>query len=350
MRLLIADQFSDIGGAQRVLLELLPAFRTQGWEILLAVPGQGELTRRAGVPVADIPCGPFGCGYKTASDHLRFVHQLPVLRKRLRQLVREFGPDVLYVNGPRIVPALGPGLPPVLYHAHSYLKPASVAAVTRYLLRRARASVIGNCRFVLGPIGRGEVVYNGVPDCGFAPHRQHTGRIGIIGRIAPEKGQHVFLEAARLLPDFQFVVCGSTQFGDERAARYERELRKSTSVEFTGWRDDIAAVLQSLDLVVVASLPFAEATTRVIPEAYSAGVPVVASDLPGIREIVSDGETGFLFQPGNAAALARRIHDALNGPAVVASARRAYEERFSLDGFQRRMISSLSRLGASERA
>jgi glycosyltransferase involved in cell wall biosynthesis len=194
---------------------------------------------------------------------------------------------------------------------------------------------------VLDPLGGGKVVYNGVRDCGFAGRRTPTGRVGIIGRIAPEKGQHVFLEAARNLRGLRFVICGSTQFGDSRAEAYLRKLRpiaEELQVEITGWREDIASVLRELDLLVVPSLPFAEATTRVIPEAFAAGVPVLASDLPGIREIVEDGETGFLFRAGDSAALAARIREAMNAPGVVKKARQVYEQRFLLGAFQRRMV------------
>jgi glycosyltransferase involved in cell wall biosynthesis len=98
-------------------------------------------------------------------------------------------------------------------------------------------------------------------------------------------------------------------------------------------------------------MPMAEASTRVIPEAYSAGVPVLASDLPGIREVLTDGETGFLFPPGDAAALAGRIRELMGAPpemlaAVTANARRSFEERFSIDAYQRRLIGSLERVGA----
>ena len=76
------------------------------------------------------------------------------------------------------------------------------------------------------------------------------------------------------------------------------------------WRDDIRTLLNSIDLLVVASLPFAEATTRVIPEAYSAGVPVLASNLPGISEILQDGETGFLIDDLPCDAFAAAVVDA----------------------------------------
>ena len=374
MKILILDQFSELGGAQRVLLELLPAFQREGWTTLLAAPGGGPLRTHAaelGIACREIVCGPFGCGGKSLVDHIRFGAQLIPMRKQLRLLVQEFDPDLLYVNGPRLVPAacsLGAYAPPIVFHSHSYLKPAYLASATGFFLRRTRATILANCRYVLDPL-RGyvqdisaEVIYNGVADCGFRAERRRTGRIGIIGRISLEKGQRVFVEAAahvhRSFPGSSFVIAGATQFGDLPAEKYFtdiRELARGSPVEFIGWQEDVGEVLRTLDLLVVASLPKSEATTRVIPEAFSAGVPVVASDLPGIREILVDGESGFLFPAGDSVALGNRIREILTmAPerlaGVACTARRTYEERFTLPDFHRRIISSLKRVGASDRA
>jgi glycosyltransferase involved in cell wall biosynthesis len=368
MKILIADQYSELGGAQRVLLELLPAIEREGWEIVLALPGDGALRKRAeerGVHCEEIACGPFGCGGKSVADYLRFAVQFPKLTMQLRRLVDQLRPDVVYLNGPRLVPAasrLGIAGPPIVFHAHSYLRHRSVAFITAQCLRRVRASVIANCQFVLEPLrecaAQAEVIYNGVPDCAGTSAKPRSGKIGIIGRISPEKGQHVLLRAARLLqgdlPETSFVIYGDAQFSDDRAGTYLRDLRRLADglpVEFAGWREDIGDVLHGLDLLVVASLPFAEATTRVIPEAYSAGVPVVASDLPGIREILRDGETGFLFAAGEPPALATRIREVVamhpsDIARVIGKARCEFERRFSLDAYHRRMISSLQRAGA----
>lgn len=369
MKILIADQFSDLGGAQQVLLDLLPALQSRGWTCVLAAPDRGPLITRAqdlGVRCEAITCGPFGCGSKSFSDMLRFSMQFPELRAQFRSLLDRHRPDVFYVNAPRLVPAagsLGGPLPPVLFHAHNYLK-KGYAALTGRFLRRAQASVVANCDFVLQPLreyltgSAVEVIYNGVPDYGPSQPRALTGRVGVIGRICLEKGQKVFVEAARIvapyLPHSTFVVCGATQFSDPKAEAYGQAVRERAAglpIEFTGWRDDVRDVLRSLDLLVVPSLPLAEATTRVIPEAYSAGVPVLASDLPGIREILKDGETGFLFPAGKAGALANRIRELMSAPpptlaAVAAKARRQFEERFSIDVYRRRMIQSLERVGA----
>ena len=67
MKLLALDQFSDLGGAQRMLLELLPALRERGWDVLLGLPGTGELfakAREAGARTVAVECGPYASGRK----------------------------------------------------------------------------------------------------------------------------------------------------------------------------------------------------------------------------------------------------------------------------------------------
>src|ERR1051325_9570597 len=211
MNILIADQFSEPGGAQQVLIDLLPACQDSGWTCELAVPGPGPLRTRAeelGIRCHEITCGPFGCGSKSVSDMVRFVTQFSKLRDQFRRLVDAFCPDVLYINGPRLVPAvcsLGHDAPPILFHLHSYLRSRSIAALTGRSLRRADASIVANCRYVLEPLRRYlvnssiEVIYNGVRGCVPGEPDQRISRIGMVGRISPDKGQEVFIRAARLV-------------------------------------------------------------------------------------------------------------------------------------------------------
>jgi glycosyltransferase involved in cell wall biosynthesis len=135
------------------------------------------------------------------------------------------------------------------------------------------------------------------------------------------------------------------------ALSYFEQVREEAAgllVEFLGWRDDINTILSDLDLLVVPSTAI-EATTRVILEAFAAGVPVLASNSGGIPEIVSDGETGFLTPPSDPAKLAGRIRDAMTNPAllhrVAENARRAVREHYTLEQYQGRVMSVLERLG-----
>ena len=123
---------------------------------------------------------------------------------------------------------------------------------------------------------------------------------------------------------------------------YAEEMYRLASrlpVDMLGWRSDVAAVLRDLDILTVPSTP-AEATTRVILEAFSAGVPVVAYAAGGIPEIIRDGENGFLVPECTPEALARRIDDA-RGCDLRSIARRAREEwerRFRIDRYRSEML------------
>ena len=369
MNILFLDQFSDPGGAQRCLLDLLPAVRERGWRAHVAAPGNGDLRARAislGAEFHSIRCGPYESGYKSMGDLARFAMELPGLAREIARLARVTEAGIVYVNGPRLLPAAGFCSRPIVFHCHSYLGKRYAAALAGISL--ARAQVIGSCNFVLEPLrpfvgsSRIEVVYSGCSPatrvCVDIPQKQESLRyIGLIGRMAPEKGLLDFVRAARLLPaNCQFIVCGAPLFSNPAAVRYfdlVHEAAAGLPVEFLGRRDDISAVLSRLDLLVVPSAPV-EGTTRVILEAYAAGVPVVAYSSGGIPEIVRDGETGFLVPPGDPAKLAARIRAALIDPAalhaVARNARRVWLERFTLDEYQRRILNILERVGSKARA
>jgi glycosyltransferase involved in cell wall biosynthesis len=364
MNILFLDQFSDLGGAQRCLLDLLPAVRERGWRAHVAAPGDGDLRSRAvalGAEFHSIRCGPYESGYKSPGDLARFATELPRLAREIDGLARQTGAGIVYVNGPRLLPAASFCSLPLVFHCHSYLGKGYAAAMAGISLSDAR--VIGSCHFVLAPLrpfvgsNRMEVVYNGVersPGAGCTI--AHATSIGLIGRVAPEKGQLEFVQAARMLPaGWRFVLCGAPLFSDPSAAQYLELVRQAAAglpVEFLGWRDDIGAVLSDLDLLVVPSAPV-EATTRVILEAFAAGVPVVAAASGGIPEIVRDGETGFLVPPRDPVRLAAGIRAAVANPAglrmIAQNAHRAWRERFTLAEYQRRILNILERVGSNAR-
>jgi glycosyltransferase involved in cell wall biosynthesis len=367
-RLLILDQFNQLGGAQRCLLDLLPAFIDAGYTMHLAVPGDGPLAdgaRDRGAVVHQIPCGAYRSGQKSWIDAARFVVDLPRQAWRVASLASKHGIDLIYVNGPRLLPAaaLGARGRPVLFHAHSVVTQEAAARLTRWALRSTNATVIAACRFVLGPLTgvlepeRSRVIYNGVAPVKCVRRRRRDNdpwRIGVIGRIAPEKGQLEFIQAARLilsplvLPQrrCEFVVCGDALFSNPRYGRSVRAEAEGLPIEFTGWRDDIGDVLSALDLVVVPSRAV-EATTRVILEAFSAGVPVVAFRSGGIPEIIDDGVTGVLSAP-TARDLASKLLELFsNGGALLncisARAQATFAARFTLDRYRSEVLDAVGR-------
>jgi len=104
------------------------------------------------------------------------------------------------------------------------------------------------------------------------------------------------------------------------------------AVLFTGFRTDVPELLRAMDCFVLASTR-TEGVPQSLLQAFAAGVPVVASAIGGIPEVVKDGETGMLVPPEDAAALARAIESVLSDRAAAAAralrARRLVEERFS---------------------
>jgi glycosyltransferase involved in cell wall biosynthesis len=200
-------------------------------------------------------------------------------------------------------------------------------------------------------------VYLGVEDLS-DPAQPAAGSVrsaGVIGRIAAGKGQLVFLQAARMLeaelPHVRFLICGAPLFSDPEAKHYLDRVRRAAvgaHVEFRGWQDDVRETLSRLDLLVVPSLGD-ECTPRIILEAFSAGVPVVAFPSGGIPEIVRQDETGFLVEPRTAEALAACLRDLLVNrwdgvQQVAARARRAWLERFTLAHFQTRILEAMEEL------
>lgn len=354
MNILFLDQYSESGGAQLCLLELLPAVRERGWKAHVAAPGDGPLLRTASADSVDvIHFGPFTSGRKTPADALRFAAQLPGLRREIASLVKRHAIDLLYVNGPRMLTAAASQSVPMLFHCHSRLRGLEARLAGR-ALRASGATVVAACRHVAEPLWRYtelEIVYNGVGQAVSPAQRRASEaacptRIGVVGRIHPHKGQREFIRAARLLaprfPDRRFLIFGSALFSDPAAVRYAESLQPEAlglPVEFRGWQD--RGVYSELDLVVVPSL-LNEATPRVILEAFSAGVPVVAFATGGIPELIEDGENGFLATPSTAIALADSIAALLERPERMRRAADAafevWQKRFTPQAHQQRML------------
>jgi glycosyltransferase involved in cell wall biosynthesis len=353
MRILCLDQFAQLGGGQLCLLDLLPAFQRNGWEIRAMVPGEGEYAARlraSDCHVEQLRLAHLSNGRKTFTDQFLYLASVVQMTGQLRKLLRGWPPDLLYVNGPRVLPAAAKvsreDQIPLLFHAHHRIAEGSALRLVQTSLNASRASVIACCSYVASslaprvPRSRIRVIYNGVSDYRQSPARRALPiqRVGIVGRIDPEKGQLDFVRAARTVlrrfPQVRFHVVGSPQFS---AGGYWGQVLKESEglpVHFHGWRDDISRVLSSLDLLVVSS-PRSEATPRVILEGLSAGVPVLAYALGGIPEIVEDSRTGFLSAP-TPEALASRMADVLETDLgaidlLAQRARSTWQERFHID-------------------
>ncbi|HEV8148116.1 MAG TPA: glycosyltransferase family 4 protein [Bryobacteraceae bacterium] len=357
MRILFLEQFSEPGGGQRCMLDLLPEVRARGWSALVAAPGDGtlfEMARREGAETARIEMGPYSSSRKTPSDLLRYTRDT----LQLSSWIAAQTADAIYVSGPRplVAAARGARGRAVVFHVQSLLVKKYAARLTRWAIRQSRATVIADSRYIAGPIEKAaasqlHVVFNGVPEIPFREREfGHGGewRIGIIGRIAPEKGQTDFLRAAELvlreLPGARFVICGAPLFSPPEYLEEVKRLAATLPCEMLGWRDDVGEVLAELDLLVVPS-DYLEATTRVVMEAYSAGVPVVAYANGGIPEVIDDGVTGFLVREFTPEGLAKKIVEvtALDLSKVARAGRAAWEQTYNVARYRKEMLDIIAR-------
>jgi glycosyltransferase involved in cell wall biosynthesis len=370
MNILCVEQFSHLGGGQRSLIDLLPGFSERGWQTAIAVPGDGpfpEELRRLGYGTDDLGCSPYTSISKPLNQILQYARELPRLAREINSIVSDRKIDLIYVNGPRFLPpaawvARRRNLP-IVFHCHSRLLQKSAIVLAGMSLRFARANVIACCLQAFEPLRmyvkseRVRVLYNGVQAVGEAPVCLPASlrRVGVVGRIEVEKGQLDFVRAVRLiapqLPDCQFTITGAPLFSSREY--YDQVVAASSGlpIAFPGWQSDASQIFSNLDLLVVPSTPV-EATTRVIVEAYSAGVPVVAFPSGGIPEILTDKETGFLAADSTVEALAARIMSVLQLPSseiqtVVARARRAWQDNFSLGIFRERVCEVITQTALS---
>jgi glycosyltransferase involved in cell wall biosynthesis len=129
-----------------------------------------------------------------------------------------------------------------------------------------------------------------------------------VGRLSPEKGFDQLVRAAELVAQTRHSV-GFALIGDgpDRAMleTLARSLGLQNSIAFAGFRTDIDRLIAGADILAQSS--YSEGLPNVLLEAGAASVPVVATDVGGTREVVRDGETGYLVPSGDPAALAARL-------------------------------------------
>lgn len=227
---------------------------------------------------------------------------------------------------------------PVLWHVRDHIEPgylpSRVVPLFQKLAQRWPTGVIANSESTLRtlfPVGESKqlrgVVYDGLMESEltalspepFDRWRRPRPRIALLGRIVRWKGQHVFLEAARLLTargiEAEYQVIGAPLFGE---AEYEAEIRQlavplGERVSFLGFRDDVPALLQQVDILAHCSIS-PEPFGQVVVEGMAEGVPVVASDGGGVQEIIVEGGCGLRVPMGDAVALADALEGLLKNP------------------------------------
>jgi glycosyltransferase involved in cell wall biosynthesis len=173
--------------------------------------------------------------------------------------------------------------------------------------------------------------------------------IGFVGRLSPEKGPDVFLRAALLLrgtltaAHFVFVGVGPLE---PSLREFVARFGLADHVHFAGLRGDVACVLNDIDLLVSSS--HSEAMPLAVMEAMASGLPVVATRVGGVPDMIEQGESGWLVAPQDFEDIAQRVLQILAVPGELARmgqrARARAVERMSLGDSVERMATLMARL------
>jgi glycosyltransferase involved in cell wall biosynthesis len=352
-----------LGGSERVALLALEQLRAGGFDVLLACPGNSSLARIAAereisVRAFDLLAMRRTRGVRTLAGYL---HSVFTLGGQLARLCREERVDVVHafsvISGLYAVVAVQRARIPLLVHVQDAQPPRRLRRAALRLLGRRAARLVCVSRAVeemlvgIGvPAEKLVLVYNAVEPrflngavdapaelSGAGPH------VGLFAHIIPWKGQRVFLDAAALLatrfPSARFHVVGARLAGVSQgyveslhARAGEPPLAGRFSLD--GARADVAPWMAAMDVVVHTSVA-PEAFGLVIAEGMALGKPVVAADCGAPRELVNDGETGYLAPAGDADALARILARVLerNDPELGRRAAAASRARFAPEIF-----------------
>lgn len=249
---------------------------------------------------------------------------------RLAQLLRQQHVDIVHTNTLKsncygLLAARLAGKP-IIWHIRdnideSYLPPAAVKLI-RVLARRGPDFVV-TCsdsvqRNLPSSSSRIQTIYDGlseIPDTNRIEHDPfELPLIGIVGRLAPWKGQDIFIQAASLIKNSgikaRYVIIGAALFGEDAFVEELRRLADacglSEDIEFTGFVDDVGSQIRKMSVLVHASIS-PEPLGQVVIEGLAHGVPVVATAAGGPIEILANGEYGLLTTPGSASSLSEAV-------------------------------------------
>ena len=144
--------------------------------------------------------------------------------------------------------------------------------------------------------------------------------VGVFGRIAAWKGQHVLIEAVADIPDLQAIIVGDATYQDssyfDRLKAMVADKNLAARIKFLGFRKDVHLLMSAVDIVAHTSTE-PEPFGRVVVEGMAQRRPVVATQGGGVGEIIDHAENGLLYRPGDSAALAEALRSIIDDPAMA---------------------------------
>ncbi len=361
--ILIAHPGADVYGSDLQLLETVSGLVERDWRVLVVVPQDGPLVARLKARGADVMLHPFPVlrrAHASARGVVALAWAGAALVASGRRLIKASSADAVLVNTVTIPWWILAGRlagTPTTCHVHEaetddpalvrFALGAPLLAASRIVVI-SRAVLDATSRSVPGLRGRARLVYNGVagPSEEPAPPQAHVGpyRLVIVTRLSPRKGPDIAIRALALLRDRGVdatLDIGGTAFAGYDW--YEQQLRSlatqlgvASAVTWHGYVSPVWELLSEADAVVAPSLrePFG----NVVVEAQLAARPGIAAAADGHLETVTHEQTGLLFPPADADALAcavqRLIDDRALGLRLAQRGREAALRRFAPERYR----------------
>ncbi len=356
MRILYLSPASEIGGAEKCLLELIRSLSPARFESHLAVPRAGPFARAAAAAGAQvsIEAWPWPMLWVGRRGRLLAIVLLPlfVLRAagvvlRLARYARENRIDLIHTNGTK-AHILGCGVSlltkrPLVWHLRDVMAPGLLRTVLnalgRFVPRRVIANSAATERSIWGDRvhSRSARIYDGIDPSEFTPGRPDPELrrslglgegdfvVGIAGALAPLKGHRYLIEAMprvlEVVGSARLLIVGDVIHTTMGHSRYRAELEGTVSalglgdrVVFAGWREETAPFYRIMDVVVLGSV-LPESFGRVLVEAMACERPVIATDIGASPEILAGGDCGVLVPPADVRAMADAIVALYRDPA-----------------------------------
>ena len=335
---LVCHPGSELYGSDRMVLESVAALHGAGCTVTVTVPELGplvEVVEATGARVVVLPVPVLRKAHLSPRGLLHLAGDVVRRFPAMLRLVRGTRSDLVYVNTvtlPLWLLAARVGRRPAVCHVHEAEDglPPLVARCLSAPLLLARTVIVNSDSARAGLVAalpalrsRAQLVYNGVagpPGPVARPRELLAGqaRLVLVGRLSPRKGTDVAVAAVHLLRDrgrdVRLDLVGAAFPGYEwfvdDLRRQVHDAGLDEHVRFLGFTSDVWPALAAADVVLVPSR--VEPFGNVAVEAALADRPVVASRVQGLREIVTDGATGVLVEPGSPLALAEAVSGLLD--------------------------------------
>ncbi len=321
MRILHTEWSDDFGGQEKRVLSEATGLKERGHEVIIVCREHAKIRDeaiKAGIEVKTLPL-------RHSYDISSLISLSAFIKKREIHILNTHSSIDSWIGS---IAARLAGVPVLVRTRHLNIPlKRNILNFVHYLPdayitcgEEMRKRLVEECHFparmiVSIPTGVDERFFstkrnpNGKRRFGINPESPIIVNIGILRKV---KGHEVTIKAARILskviPDAKFLLVGDGP-GRKRLHQMVDEMGLK-NVIFTGFLPDVKEVLEVADISVLSS--WSEGIPQSLLQSMAAGVPVVATRVGGVPEVVIDGENGFLIDPGDYEGLAERINMILN--------------------------------------